>query len=276
MTLSGRNVFFKAGILLTALCLLVLIAVSIVVFPVYSGMDTEGLRRSAGFIQQFLSRFLKVNLYAAHMAAAVSVLYGFAALVLIFYFFEKTQCPEILFVALFAGSFSFEVVRLIIPLEQIQEIPSLYILISERILLFGRYFGLFSLFAASVYAAGLDVQKQRNIFLTITVVTLIFSLGIPVDAQTWDSSFNLATGYAPLFRLIEAGTFVITTVSFFAAASTRGSPGFIYTGFGSALVFAGRNILLAADNWAGLCGIVFLALGTWLISTRLHKIYLWL
>ena len=108
------------------------------------------------------------------------------------------------------------------------------------------------------------------------MVTLIFSLGVPIDTQIWDSSLNLITGFAPLFTLIEAGTGIITTVSFFAAASTRGSPGFIHTGIGSALVFAGRNILLSTDNWAGLSGIVFLALGTWLISTRLHKIYLWL
>jgi hypothetical protein len=42
-------------------------------------------------------------------------------------------------------------------------------------------------------------------------------------------------------------------------------------------VFLGRAILLTADSWAGpATGLVFLAFGTWLICTNLHKVYLWL
>jgi hypothetical protein len=87
----------------------------------------------------------------------------------------------------------------------------------------------------------------------------------------------MINGYVSLFRLIEIVTFLITTISFFIAVWSRGSFEFVYIGIGSALVFLGRNILLNADIWAGLpTGLLFLTAGTWLICTKLHKVYLWL
>jgi hypothetical protein len=148
---------------------------------------------------------------------------------------------------------------------------------ASRIILFGRYFGLFSLFTASVYAVGLKAQKQRNIITIIAVITLIIILGVPVDTQAWDSSLNMITGYTSMFRLIETGAFLITTISFFIAAWLRSSRDFIFIGAGAVLALLGRNILLSAGTWVGLpAGLLFLVIGTWLICTSLHKIYLWL
>jgi hypothetical protein len=273
--------------MLAFLCLAIVFVASFVVIPVYSSMEIT--RRSEGLFPAIISRlaaispmavigrFLKPNLYAVHGAIALSVLYAFVSVSLILYFFEKTQSPEILFVAFFALSFSLEAVRLILPLGYLYEIPSLYLLLVSRILLFSRYFGIFSLFAASVCAAGLQVQKQRYIILIISVATLSIALEIPIDTQTWDSSLNMINGYTSMFRLIETGTAFITALSFFIAAWSRGSREYAIIGIGSCMAFLGRNLLLGADAWAGpIPGILFLALGTWFICTQLHKIYLWL
>jgi hypothetical protein len=148
---------------------------------------------------------------------------------------------------------------------------------ASRIVLFGRYFGLFSLFTASIYAVGFKAQKQRNIITIIAVITLIIILGVPIDTQVWDSSLNMINGYTSMFRLIETGAFFITTISFFIAAWLRSSRDYIFIGAGAVLAFLGRNILLSAGTWVGLpVGVLFLAMGTWLVCTRLHKIYLWL
>jgi hypothetical protein len=113
--------------------------------------------------------------------------------------------------------------------------------------------------------------------MIITVTTLIIALGVPIDTQTWDSSLNMVNGYVSMFRIIEVGTLLITIVSFLIAAWTRGSREFAFICAGSALAFLGRNILLTADTWAGPpAGLLFLAGGTWLICTKLHKFYLWL
>jgi hypothetical protein len=277
MTLSHRNAVFKAGIVFSVLCLLMSIAASLQVIPVYTAMEHEISRRSAGLFSALTAEFFKANLLAVHCCVLGMVLYSIFSIVLLYYFFEKTQSPEILFVGFFAVSFSLEALRLILPLGWVYEIPSLYLLIASRIMLFGRYFGIFSLFTASVYAVNFKTQRQRNVIMIVTVISLIIALGIPVDTQVWDSTLVMIHGYNSMFRLIETGTFLITTVSFFVAVWSRGSREFIFIGIGTILVFIGRTILLGADTWAGLpCGLPFLAIGTWLICTKLHKIYLWL
>jgi hypothetical protein len=277
MTLSGRNTLFKAGIVLAALCTMLVIFGSFAAFPAYPFLSEETTRRPEGVLAGFISRFLNINLYAAHASVAGSVLYALIALILIYYFFETTQSPEILFIAFFVVSFSLEAMRLILPLGKVYDIPSLYLLMASRILLFSRYFGIFSLFTASVYAVGLDVQKQRNVLLVITVATLTIALGVPIDVQTWDSSLNMINGYISLFRLIETAVVLITVVSFLVAAYSRGSKEYITISVGTLLAFLGRNLLLSADTWISpVSGILFLSFGIWFICTRLHKIYLWL
>jgi hypothetical protein len=277
MTLSARNNLFKAGIAFSFLCLLICIAASLRVIAIYASMEPEMVRRSEGIWYALTGKFFDLKLLAAHFGIAAAVLYSFLSMVLIYYFFEKTQSPEIFFVGLFAVSFSLEALRLILPLGWVYEIPSLYLLIAMRIMLFCRYFGLFSLFTASVYAVGLEVQRQRNVVMIISIITLVIALGVPIDSQVWDSSLTMIYGYAAMFRFIEAGIFLITAISFFIATWARGTREFIFIGTGSILVFFGRNMLLTADTWVGLPGgLLLLAIGTWLICTRLHKIYLWL
>jgi len=277
MTLSDRNIIFKAGIILSFLCLLICIAASIKAIPVYALMETEITQRSEGMIQDFVGKFFDAKLLAVHSCIFILVLYSFLTIMLNYYFFEKTKSPEILFVVFFAASFSIEALRLILPLGRVYDFPSLYALAASRIILFGRFFGIFSLFTAGLYGAGYEMQRHQYIIIIITVTSLLIALGIPIDTQTWDSGLNMVIGYTSMFRLIDAGTFLITAISFFIAAWSRGPRGYIFIGAGSVLVFLGRNILLNADTWAELpLGLPLLAVGTWLICTNLHKIYLWL
>jgi hypothetical protein len=277
MTLSDRNIIFKAGMILSFLCLLICIAASIKTIPVYAQMETEITQRSEGMIQAFAGKFFDAKLLAVHSCIIILVLYSFLTIILIYYFFEKTKSPEILFVVFFAASFSIEALRLILPLGRVYDFPSLYALTASRVILFGRFFGIFSLFTASIYGAGYEMQRQRYVIIIITVTSLLIAMGIPIDTQTWDSGLNMVIGYTSMFRLIDAGTALITAISFFIAAWSRGPQGYIFIGAGSVLVFLGRNILLNADTWVGLpLGLPLLVVGTWLICTNLHRIYLWL
>jgi hypothetical protein len=277
MTLSDRNNIFKAGIILSFLFLLICIAASIKTIPVYALMETEITHRPEGMLLAFVEKFFDAKLLAVHCGILVLVLYSFLTIILNYYFFEKTKSPEILFVVFFAASFSLEALRLILPLGRVYDFPSLYALTAARVILFGRFFGIFSLFTASIYGAGYEMQRQRYVIIIITVTSLLIAMGIPIDTETWDSGLNMVIGYTSMFRLIDAGTFLITAISFFIAAWSRGPRGYVFIGAGSVLVFLGRNILLNADTWAGLpAGIPLLAVGTWLICTNLHRIYLWL
>ena len=277
MTLSERNDVLKGGIILSLICLVICIVASVKVIPVYPSMEQEITVRSGGIFHILAEKPFNVKLLAVNCCIMVSVLFSLLSIILIYFSFEKTQSPEILFIAFFAASFAPETLRLIIPLGKTYDIPSLYYLMVSRIILFCRCFGIFSLFAAGMYAVGFGAQRQRNVIMVITVIALFIALGVPVDTQTWNAGLNMISGYTKMFLLIEIGTFIFTTISFFIVAWLRGSREFVYIGTGAVLVFLGRNILLGADTWVGsVAGPVSLVLGTWLICKNLHKVYLWL
>jgi hypothetical protein len=277
MTISSRNRVFKAGIVISLTALALITVEAFVILPLYPDLIPMAARRSGGFLQSIVGHFLNPAPYAPFAAMAGAVLYSFITMIFIYYFFEKTQAPEIFFFAFFAFSLAFEAIRIVVPLGLIYRLPNIYLVMASRVLLFGRYFGILSLFAASVYAAGLEIQKQGNVIFIITVATLIIALGMPIDGLSWDSSLNMISGYPAMFSLVETGLILITMVSFFIAAYSRGSREYILIGAGSFLVYAGRAILLRADTWVTpIPGLLLLTLGTWFICSQLHRVYLWL
>jgi hypothetical protein len=277
MTLSARNTVFRVEIAVSALFLILTAALAFKALPFCPAATAGAVRRSPGIVQSLAGYFMAPSPYAPFVSLAGTTLYSFVTLVLIYFFFEKTQAPEILFISLFILSLSFEALRLATPLQKAWAIPSVYLLMASRALLFSRFFGIFSLFIAGVYAAGLETQKQMNIILITAFVSLVVSLGIPIDILTWDTSFSMINGYLSLFRMVETVVLLITVVSFFISAWSRGTPEYVGTGAAVFLVFAGRNVLLSADSWISpLPGLLLLVIGIWLISTKLHKVYLWL
>jgi len=275
MTLSERNAFFKAGITICFIITLLLLAASYIIIPFYSAM--EGNIRSVSLFQSISGWFLKSNNYAVHVSIIMAVLFSFIGIILIYFFFERTSAPEILYISFFTVTFSFEILRLVFPLHLIYTFPFFYLLGAARALIFARYFNVFSLFAASLCAAGLEIQKTRNIIIAIFIAVIALTFGIPIDTESWDTSFNIVNGYANIFRTIDIVIFFTTVLTFFVAVKVQGSREYVYIGIGVALALIGRNILIGTDNWAGpIIGILLLSFGTWFICSKLHKIHLWL
>jgi hypothetical protein len=277
MTLYGRNAFFRIEIAVSGGFLILAGGLALQALPACPAVMAEAVRRSPGVIQGLAVRFFGPEPFAPFACLAAAVLFAPAALTMIYFFFEKTQAPEILFITLFVLSFSFEAMRLMTLLQKAWVIPSFYLLLASRTLLFGRLLGIFSLFAAGICAAGLEIQKQLNVIFIAVFIALVVTLGIPVDILTWDSSFSMVNGYLSLFRMVETVVLFITIASFFISAWSRGTPEYAAVGLGSFLAFTGRNILLSADTWiTPFPGILCLTAGVWLICTKLHKVYLWL
>jgi hypothetical protein len=271
-----RNNYFRIGIALSFLSLTAVLILSFATFPVYPQISA-GAVRTTGMFQSLISRFFQPQAYVALATMLCSALYAFVAMILIYYFFEKTQSPEILFFGLFVSAFAFEGLRILVPLKDVYDLSSFYLILSSRILLFGRFFGIFSLFAASVYAAGLGEQKQGNIVIVIAIAALVVALSVPIDGLAWDSSLVMLRGYSSMLGMVEAGTMLITTISFFVSAYSRGSREYVFIGLGSFLVFIGRAMLFSTDTWiTPLPALLLLAGGTWISCVQLHHVYLWL
>ena len=264
-------------IIIAALSLLLIITGGYLAFPSIPAAVSRAAFRSSGIFQKYLGSLSAPSSYAPFWTIMGAVTYSLVSITLIYFFFEKTQSPEIIFFGFFAFSLSFETARIIIPLQISFSFPVVYLTIAAQVLLFGRYFGLFSLFSASVYAAGFDAQKQRNVFLIQILSALVIALTVPVDSLVWDSTFKLLSGYGPMFTMVETGIAAVSIITFLISAFTRGSRTYIFIGLGTLMAYTGRSMMLNADTWttpAG--GLLLLSTGTWLVCSRLHKEYLWL
>ncbi|MCL2265669.1 MAG: hypothetical protein FWC22_06470 [Treponema sp.] len=301
MTLSERNTFFKIGVSFCAVCVLLILAASFLIIPLYqegfydneinkeplSEIEqpyqktdpdlTAGIPRPASYFQSITSRILDNYYLAVHVSIIVIVLFSLIGMLLIHYYFERTSAPEIMYISIFIVSLSFEVIRLILPLQHIFIFSSFYVLITYRLLLFARFFGIFSLFTASICAAGLEIQKTRNVIFIIVIAALLITFSVPIDVLNWDTSLNIVNGYVSIFRMIELSAFITIMIGFLIASNIQESKEYVYVAVGSMLVMIGRNILIHTDNWIGPGpGIIMLSFGTWFLCSKLHKIHLWL
>ena len=282
MTLSNRNNFFKGGFILSIVSLGLFALGSFFAYQAFPASIASAAMRargifSGGLIQKLIQGFTEAHGYAPFWAIIASLAYSFISIALVYFFFEKTQSPEILFIGLFIISLSCEFTRIIIPLRNVFQFPSVYLIVAVRVLLFSRYFGLFSIFTASIFAAGLDEQKQKNAILILILAAMIIALNVPVDILVWDSSLKTINGYNSMFIIVETGILIITVTTFIISAHTRSTGDYVFIGIGSFLAIAGRDILLSSDTWYTLIpGLLILVGGTWFICSKLHRIYLWL
>jgi hypothetical protein len=277
MTLAQRNYYFKGGIILSSLCFLALAAFAGKLLPFYPELSAAALHRSGGAFQALAAKFFAPAPYAPFVTMTLAVIYSLSASILVFVFFEKTQSPEILFFGLFAMSFVFEIFRIMVPLQRLYGFPPVLLVWGVRMLIFGRLLGVISLFASSVYAAGLETQKQGRIVITMVMAILVISVRIPVNGLAWDSSLTMIFAYVSMFRFAEDALMVIAIISFLVAAYTRGSGEYLLTALGVFLAALGRSLIIGADTWfTPVPGIVMLIAGTWIVTARLHQVYLWL
>jgi hypothetical protein len=207
----------------------------------------------------------------------ISLAYAFAGGLLVFYFFEKTPSPELRFLSIFVFSFVFEAMRAIVPLQAAFNLPGFYLNIAARALVFGRLFGVFSLFAASLCVTGFKKIKEENILLPIIVIALLITYQMPVNDLLWNSNLSFLTGYTTMFVCTEFAIILISIAGFCVGAYTRNSREYYFIGAGVFLVFIGKKMLVGADVWpAAVLGFLCLIAGTWLCGLQIRRMYLWL
>ena len=245
-------------------------------YPDFLYLPGAALVRSQGLLQPLAAALADPSPLIPYWTIFASSLYTLGGIFFIYIFFGRTQSPEIIFIAFFIMSFSLECARLAGPLREVLEFPALYLRIAPRVLLFGRYFGIFSLFGASVFAAAFDVQKQLNIFFMAILASLVITLNVPMDGLSWDTALTPLKGYSSMLIMVEGGIIAAMILTFFISAYIQSSRNYIYIGLGSILMLIGRNILLSSDTLLSpIPGFLILAGGTWFTCAWLHKIYLW-
>lgn len=277
MTLSTRNRFLIAAFVAT----IPAIGTLVVSFPEFAGAAARAMsaadQRAAGPLAALFELFAKPSAWATVSSIPLACAYAAGTIVMLYYSFEKTQAPEILFFALFAFSFIGEFFRISVPIAASREWPPAIVVGAARAVSFARFFGVLSLLASSVYANGIDFQKHGRVVIIVVITALTIAAGIPVDGLTYDTSFTPISGYRVMLDLTEITIAAIAAVSFLVGAYVRSAREFYAAALGVLLAVIGRDLLLRGDSWATLlAGSAFLIGGTWLFAVKIHRYYLWL
>jgi hypothetical protein len=273
MTLRSRNRFFLFCVALT-------FAVSVgLVIPAKNIIDNlrsaqqSAVSREMGMLAPKNIESDPVVPYVIMIAGSI---FALVAQLLIYHFFEKTQSHEVLFFACFTFSFCFIGGRIFVPLVQLFQMPFAYSVFASRAEIFGRLFGTFSLFTASVYAVNPKMQKQGNALLAIIIIALLVALSVPVDPAAWTTVYRLRSGFDKMFNTVDMVLAIISVVTFFISAFLRNAKEFLYVALGSLAAWSGGTVFAFADSWVtSVPAFILLILGSFLVCRQLHKAYLW-
>lgn len=277
MTLSSRNRLLIAGIVVAVPILIVLLGTFSDVFNAGRELLPSTAIRSATLTALPGKIVIPPSSAAVVIFIPATVLYAILTIGAMLYFFEKTQAPEILFFAFFALSLVAEAFRYCEPLALVHEWPPAIVDLSSRLVTFWRLAGALSLFAASVYANGIEFQKHGRVLIIIGIASLAVATGLPVDGQSYDTAFMSTSGYQGMLTTAEASIAVISVVSFLVAGYTKSSKEYSRAAWGVALVFIGRELLVKGDSWVTIpAGLGILGFGTWVTATQTHRYYMWL
>jgi hypothetical protein len=274
MTLSRHVLYLKIGIVVSALAAAALAAVSWKILPVYADLVENAVKHGGRASAHFT--FFSGGIFV-FISTLLGLLYALAGQLLIYYFFEKTQSLEIRFLSIFVFSFVFELTRIILPLQAAWELPGSFNEIAARILMFGRFFGLFSLFAASLCLSGLKSLKEENLIVGMMIISVLIAAKIPVNILEWDSSLTLVTGYTAIFKSLEIVVVILAMCGFFISTYKTKVLDYLHSGLGLLCAVIGRTFLIHGYNLISLIlGVLFLGFGTWWTGFHIRRIYLWL
>jgi hypothetical protein len=273
MTISRHIILLKAGITVSFLALLVFALFARDTLPLCNDLIGKAARRSGWLHIGFLP---PPEPYAAFAGTVIAVLFAFVSQVLLFYFFEKTQAMEIRLLGVFLFSFTFEILRIVTPLKTVLRLPGYIPEITSKLIVFGRFYGMFALFAAGLYVSGLKIRREETIIFPAVIAALLFALRIPVDSFGYDTSFYPATGFSYTFGIVNVVIVMLSALCFISGAYTRGSREYYFIALGIMAAAIGRRLLLTADTWIVLVsGSAFLFLGLWYTGAQFRRMYLW-
>jgi hypothetical protein len=274
MAISKHIILLKIGIAVSSLALFAFAVSAARILPLYPELvSIKAVRNIPEFIGQMLPPPAP---YAVFAAIGIAVLFAFAGQICLFHFFERTQSVEIRFLSIFLFSLTFEVMRIAIPLKMAFNLSSYIPVIASRLIVFGRFYGLFPIFAAALYASGFKTRKDETVILTMAAAAMLFAFRLPIDTFNFDTNLYPVTGFSAIFTSTNIAIVLLAIYCFISGAYARGSREDYLLAPGVLAAVAGRAMLLNADTWQMLLpGAALLVFGVWFTGLQYRRMYLW-
>ncbi len=191
--------------------------------------------------------------------------------------YRKTVSAELFFLSLWAFSLSFEALRGLTVQGALNGVPATFHAAVTRVVVIARFFGLFALFCAGLYASGYRNDRIGSVVLVALLAAVGIGAGIPLDSADLSTLPLLQRpAFGSLRALFESVIALITVADFAYAWLWRGERAYRLPAPGSALALGGSWLLRVAPDPA-LAALAFVAVcaGAFLVLKPVHEYYLW-
>jgi hypothetical protein len=264
MTLSMRNAILLIGLGLNLLILILFGAGLSVIAP--------AAENAGGLISWF------IGTYGGDLAFLLFLqLFSLLSVLVLYGSFRKTASPEIFFFLLFLLAVGMDGLRSLPPALRLLRMPIYLDQLVTRFLYLARFFGVFSLFTAGLFANGMQYQKLSIAFGIELLAAFTLASLLPVaDIAQQDGGLP---GYHHISDVMAVllSLRVLSIINFTVAWIRNNNRDYLWLSLASLLVLLGNEALVRGENpFLRIGAGMALVSGTVLFARRTHEIYLWI
>jgi hypothetical protein len=158
--------------------------------------------------------------------------------------YRRTDSAELLFLMLFCLSLCIEAWRLAnLVFPALGMSPYLNV-VTTRLVLFSRFFGLLCLLLASLYAVGMQYVQYPVLIGGMAVLAFSLAGVLPLDTSLYEPTFLFKLGDRQGYLFVRLVLALLMVINFFVAARIRRSHRFAVAAAAMVLLLAGRELLL--------------------------------
>lgn len=273
MTISIRNTLIKVSLTIS----IILFLVFIISFFYLNQKSLSSLNRIIGIISDQNNTSIETTTVIVKWTIiTASILFGFSLItsLLLFHYFKKKISPEIFFFILFVISLSLQSIRLFqFQLLLLNAAPFFGVIIT-RVYYFFNLFGIFCLFASSLFPIGIKFQKFGTILLSILLISFTISALMPIDSTLMNKYFLYNISDNSSILLMTLSVRVLTILNLVRIAITTKSKNYILILIASILIITGDELLLYFP--IPFFAFILILIGTLIYSRSIYNYYLWI
>jgi hypothetical protein len=157
--------------------------------------------------------------------------------------YRRTDSAELLFLMLFCLSLCLEAWRLANLLFPVLGMSPYLNVMTTRLVLFSRFFGLLCLLVASLYAVGMKYVQYPVLIGGMAVLALALAGILPLDTSLYEPTFLFKLGDRQGYLFVRLVLALLMVINFFVAARVRRSRRFAVAAVAMVLLFAGKELL---------------------------------
>ncbi|MCR4713402.1 MAG: hypothetical protein K5751_03375 [Treponemataceae bacterium] len=271
MTLNYRNRLMKTVSIISFSQLIVFAALFIYRYATEKTIPFEytALTFDTSSVKLFIETLIQPYSFAALAATAILAVYTPVTCMVISYVFEKTQSPEILYFLGFLVGCMIETFRLCIPLFDLWNGYSEFLIYIGKLVFAGRILTVLSLLFSAVFSSDDKIQEaDRNLIIAV-VVSVVFATAVGIDTRTILPSMMVNTSFQSFFTFARIFIAAMTVIAFLFNKKTK-------TMLSYAVLFSGYICLTISENIiTTTLGFILLWIGTETYFRGLHNYYLW-